>query len=114
MNTTSRTDPATAMTEEDYQEPAEIFISKGLGRKRNALGYHRFATAAEAIEFAVEEFSSLGSEGLVMTVADKRFNLEALRTLYNRAEGDQPDDPTDEPSAEPSDPQPESDSGTAG
>lgn len=85
MNATSRTDPATAMSEEDYLEPAEIFISKGLGRKRNALGYHRFATAAEAIEFAVEEFSSLGSEGLVMTVADKRFNLEALRTLHRRA-----------------------------
>ena len=88
MNATSRTDPATAMSEADYLEPAEIFISKGLGRKRNALGYHRFETAAEAIEFAVEEFSSLGSEGLVMTVADKRFNLEALRALYRPVDTD--------------------------
>ncbi len=75
-----------AMTSEDLSSPAEIFISKGIGRKRNALGYHRFDTAAEAIEFAVEEFSDLGGEGLVMTVDDKRFNLTALRQIH-RGEG---------------------------
>ncbi|WMS44663.1 hypothetical protein RDV64_09880 [Acuticoccus sp. MNP-M23] len=86
MTSNPRTDPVTSMTADDLRSPAEIFISKGIGRKRNALGYHRFDTAAEAIDFAVEAFSDLGAEGLVMTVDDKRFNLAALRALH-RSEG---------------------------
>ena len=39
----------------DYGAPAELFIAKRKGGLRQTLGYRRFATAAEAIRFAVEE-----------------------------------------------------------
>jgi hypothetical protein len=42
----------------DYQMPAELFMAKRkAGRQR--LGYRRFATAAEAIRFAVEGFPAI-------------------------------------------------------
>jgi hypothetical protein len=37
----------------DYGAPAELFMAKRKGTSRHPLGYHRFATAAEAIRFAV-------------------------------------------------------------
>jgi hypothetical protein len=41
----------------DYAAVAELFIPKKLGRgARQPLSYRRFATAAEAIRFAVEDF----------------------------------------------------------
>ena len=36
----------------DYDAPAELFLSKRFGNKREK--YRRFATAAEAIRYAVE------------------------------------------------------------
>lgn len=75
-------DPAEVMSGEDYSAPAELFVSRGAGSKRSALGYHRFATATEAIAFAVEQFPSMRADGLVMTVQNKRFDLGALRALH--------------------------------
>ena len=49
----------------DYGLPADLFMLKrkvGLKRKagaRQRLGYRRFATAAEAIRFAVEDFPAI-------------------------------------------------------
>jgi hypothetical protein len=40
----------------DYGSPAELFMVKRKGRTRHGVGYRRFATAAEAIRFAVEDF----------------------------------------------------------
>ena len=41
----------------DYDSPAELFIPKRGGRgRRQPINYRRFASAAEAIRFAVEEF----------------------------------------------------------
>ena len=37
----------------DYCSPAELFTAKRKGGSRQRLGYRRFATAAEAIRFAV-------------------------------------------------------------
>ena len=39
----------------DYGIPAELFMGKRKGGARQPLRYRRFATAAEAIRFAVEE-----------------------------------------------------------
>lgn len=82
MSVGRATDPVEAMAEDDYASPAEIFISRRAGSSRGGLAYHRFSTAAEAIDFAVEEFSSLRPDDLVMAVENKRFNLGALRALH--------------------------------
>jgi len=41
----------------DYGIPAELFIAKRKGGPQQPLRYRRFATAAEAIRFAVEAFT---------------------------------------------------------
>ncbi len=76
------TDPVESLCEGDLSAPAELFVSRRAGSKRGGLGYHRFATAAEAIEFAVDEFDALRPDDLVMTVENKRFNLAALRSVH--------------------------------
>ena len=49
----------------DYGLPAELFMLKrkvglkGKAGARQRLGYRRFATAAEAIRFAVEDFPAI-------------------------------------------------------
>jgi hypothetical protein len=49
----------------DYSSPAEVFIPKrkGVGARRAPTDYRRFATAVEAIRFAVDEFSAVRTLG---------------------------------------------------
>lgn len=82
MSVKRQTDPVEMMVTTDYALPAELFVSRRSGSNRSGIGYHRFATATEAIEFAVQEFSSLRPDDLVMAVDDKRFNLGAIKTLH--------------------------------
>ena len=67
----------------DYNSPAELFMPKhkGIGR-RAAPHYRRFATAAEAIRFAVEEFPALRTLGAWMQVGDQRYDSDEIRRLY--------------------------------
>ncbi|RAH95886.1 hypothetical protein DLJ53_33795 [Acuticoccus sediminis] len=85
MSGDRRTDPADVMTEEDFGLPTDIFVSRRANSKRGGLHYHRFATAAEAIEFALENYSSARPDDLVMSVDDKRFNLAAVKVMHRRA-----------------------------
>jgi hypothetical protein len=61
----------------DYDSPAELFMPKhkGIGR-RAAPRYRRFATAAEAIRFAVEEMPA------VRTLGDERLDSDGIYRLY--------------------------------
>ncbi len=70
----------------DYCAPAELFMAKRKARPRQRLGYRRFATAAEAIQFAVEEFPPIRTLGAWMQVGDKRFDTEEIHRLYERNE----------------------------
>ena len=56
----------------DYGAPAELFMAKRRGGARQPLGYRRFATAAEAIRFAVEDFPAVRTLGAWMQVGDER------------------------------------------
>lgn len=85
MQRSQACDPSTAMSEADFDESAELFVSRGIGR-RSGLGYRRFGTATEAIAFAVETFPSARADGVVMVVGDKRFDLGALRQLHKVSE----------------------------
>jgi hypothetical protein len=66
----------------DYAASAELFIPKRKGGVRQPLSYRRFATAAEAIRFAVEELPTLHTLGAWMQVGDERFYGDDIRRLY--------------------------------
>ena len=64
----------------DYSSPAELFLSRRRGRHTE---YRRFATAAEAIHYAVEELSTRRSLSAWMLVGDERFNKDEINRLYD-------------------------------
>jgi hypothetical protein len=66
----------------DYAASAELFMPKRKGGTRPALSYRRFATAAEAIRFAVEELPVVRTLGAWMRVGEERFNGDDIRRLY--------------------------------
>ena len=69
----------------DYGSPAELYLSK---RGRRHTEYRRFATAAEAIGYAVEELRARRSISAWMQVGDERFNGDEIHRLYEG--GDHP------------------------
>jgi hypothetical protein len=74
------------MMDFDYTASAELFIAKRSGGPRAPLGYRRFATAAEAIRFAVEELPSARMLGAFMQVGDERFDADGIRSLYDNTD----------------------------
>ena len=67
----------------DYDSPAELFIPKrGGGGRRQPINYRRFANAAEAIRFAVEEFPAVRTLGAWMQVGDHRYDSDEICRLY--------------------------------
>jgi len=49
---------------------------------RQHISYRRFATAADAIRFAVEDFTGIRTLGAWMQVGDERFSSDDIRRLY--------------------------------
>jgi hypothetical protein len=70
----------------DYGVPPELFMGKRKGGPRQPLRYRRFATAAEAIRFAVEELPAVRALGAWMQVGDKRFDVDHIQRLYQSDE----------------------------
>ena len=68
----------------DYDAPAELFLSKRFGNKREK--YRRFATAAEAIRYAVEDLRTPKAFGAWLEVGDERFNSSEIQRLYEATE----------------------------
>jgi hypothetical protein len=67
----------------DYSASAELFVpKKGKVGVRRPLSYRRFASAAEAIRFAVEDFPTVRTLGAWMRVGDDCFNGDDIRRLY--------------------------------
>ncbi len=58
----------------DYNSPAELYLSRRRGRHTDD---RRFATAAEAIHYAVVELRTRRSLG------DERFNADEINRLYD-------------------------------
>jgi hypothetical protein len=69
----------------DYSSPAELYLSRRRGRHTD---YRRFATAAEAIGYAVDELRTRRSISAWMQVGEDRFNKNEIHRLYD--EGDFP------------------------
>jgi hypothetical protein len=66
----------------DYGASAELYMPKRKSGARQQLSYRRFATAAEAIRFAIEDFPAIRTLGAWMQVGDERFNSDEIRRLY--------------------------------
>ena len=66
----------------DYGIPAELFMGKRKRGRGQPLRYRRFATAAEAIRFAVEELPAVRALGAWMQVGDQRFDGDDIQRLY--------------------------------
>jgi hypothetical protein len=64
----------------DYNSPAELYLSRP---RRRHTDYRRFATAAEAIHYAVEELRTRRSLSAWMQVGDERFNKNEINRLYD-------------------------------
>ena len=66
------------MSSFDYNAPAELFLAKpAKGTK-----YRRFATAAEALRYAVEDLKTPKAFGAWLEVGDERFNSSEIQRLY--------------------------------
>jgi hypothetical protein len=70
------------MTDFNYEMPGEFYSRKSQGMKPSGMTYQRFATAAEAIRFAVEALPSAAFAGCMLEANDERFGAKELRALY--------------------------------
>ena len=70
----------------DYTTPAELFMAKRKGGSRQPLACRRFASAGEAIRFAVEEFPAVHTLGVWLQVGDERFDSDDIQRLYENDE----------------------------
>jgi len=67
----------------DYSGEAELFPTNNRKYKRAAFGYRRFARAAEAIRFAIEQLPSEALAGAYLEVREQRFDRHGIRQLYD-------------------------------
>jgi hypothetical protein len=74
------------MAEFDYGIEAELFPGRNRKSRRQPLGYRRFAQAADAIRFAIEELPSVVFLGTYLEVDEKRYDSDGIRRLYDNKE----------------------------
>jgi hypothetical protein len=71
-----------SMTEIRYGSQAELFPTRGRMSKPRPMGYRRFARAADAIRFAIEDLAPEHLQDAYLVVDEKRFDSDGIRRLY--------------------------------
>ncbi len=69
----------------DFSTQAELFSTKGRNSRRQPLGYKRFARAADAIRYAIEDLPPLLLVGICLEVDEIRYPSKEIRRLYESA-----------------------------
>jgi hypothetical protein len=67
----------------DYDIEAELFPSRSRQSGRASFGYRRFARAADAIRFAIEDLPPRLLAGACLEVDEGRYDAHAIRQLYD-------------------------------
>jgi hypothetical protein len=70
----------------DYGAVAELFPRRQRTRTMGAVTHMRFAAAAEAIRYAVEEIPASSFRGAFLEVNEERFDSNEIRRLYESVE----------------------------
>tara|TARA_R110002124_G_scaffold133942_6_gene296485 strand:- start:3196 stop:3444 length:249 start_codon:yes stop_codon:yes gene_type:complete len=65
----------------NYNAAAELFPSRRVAKSQQTQ-YRRFAKAAEAIRFCMEELPEAGLGGTILEVRGGRFDGQAIKALY--------------------------------
>jgi hypothetical protein len=72
------------MTNLNYQASAELYPSRRYA-KTTRDQYRRFTTAAEAIQYIMEDVPGPALIGSFLEVDDRRYDGDAIRALYESA-----------------------------
>lgn len=80
----------------DYGSAVEPSANKGRNFRRQPLRYRRFARAADAIRFAIEEMPPRLLQSACLEVDEARFDGQTIRRLYESS-----DYPLDRPASPP-------------
>jgi hypothetical protein len=70
----------------DYSREAELFCTKPRNSRRPPLGYRRFARAADAIRFAIEDLPSQLLSGTFLEVNELRYESGEIHRLCESAD----------------------------
>jgi hypothetical protein len=74
------------MADFDYYAAAELFPTRRRLPRREPFRYKRFAQAAQAIRFAVEDLPPECLVGAFLEVEEERYGSDAIRRLYESAD----------------------------
>jgi hypothetical protein len=69
----------------DYGMSAELFSSRASNGRRKPLSYRRFAHAAEAVRFAIEDLPPQSLISTYLEVDESRYQSTEIRRLYASA-----------------------------
>jgi hypothetical protein len=74
------------MSEFNYKAAAELFPTRRRIPRRQPFGYKRFAQAAQAIRFAMEDVAPELLVGACLEVDEQRYGSDDIRRLYESAD----------------------------
>lgn len=74
------------MAQFDYDAEAELFPTRRRRPGREPFRYKRFARAAQAVRFAIEDLPPQCLVGAFLEVEEQRYGSDEIRRLYESAE----------------------------